>query len=110
MHVRLVENEGAPADADTNLDQFYVNLDTMEEYLDQQQQQQPSSESLRFEGIDEKLAILRDFETELARGDALVEAQQMTMALGELEHVRERIAHLRALIQVGDRVLLHFFV
>ena len=37
-----------------SLDQFYVNLNTMEEYMDQQQQK----ESLPFEGLDEKADIL----------------------------------------------------
>src|SRR5689334_8722735 len=50
--------------SDHNLEQFYVNLDTIEEYFEQVQREQ-----LPYEGIEEKMETLQDFEVELDRGN-----------------------------------------
>ncbi|KAI1731516.1 calponin homology (CH) domain-containing protein [Ditylenchus destructor] len=76
--------------SDNNLEQFYVNLDTIDEYFEQAQR-----EHLPFEGIEEKLEILQGFEVELDRGEQLIQAQQMTMDIAESEHALQRVASLQ---------------
>uniref|UniRef100_A0A914HK11 Dystrophin n=1 Tax=Globodera rostochiensis TaxID=31243 RepID=A0A914HK11_GLORO len=83
-------------DEQVDLNQFYVNMDIMEEFMEQ-------PELLPYEGFDEKADILNDFETELERGQQLVMASQMTMEAQlaqrkvELEKRRETVQNLEEL-------------
>ncbi|KAL3082936.1 hypothetical protein niasHS_010738 [Heterodera schachtii] len=75
-------------DEQVGMSQFYVNMDTMEDFMEQ-------PELLSYEGFEEKAEILEDFESELDRGEQLVNAKQMTMEVGEAEHLLGRISGLR---------------
>ncbi|KAI3422321.1 hypothetical protein GPALN_012844 [Globodera pallida] len=76
-------------DEQVDLNQFYVNMDIMEEFMEQ-------PELLPYEGFDEKADILNDFETELERGQQLVMASQMIMEVGQAENIMERLNGLKA--------------
>uniref|UniRef100_A0A183C715 Calponin-homology (CH) domain-containing protein n=1 Tax=Globodera pallida TaxID=36090 RepID=A0A183C715_GLOPA len=76
-------------DEQVDLNQFYVNMDIMEEFMEQ-------PELLPYEGFDEKADILNDFEMELERGQQLVMASQMTMEVGQAENIMERLNGLKA--------------
>nr|CAD2174781.1 unnamed protein product [Meloidogyne enterolobii] len=73
------------------MDQFYISLNIMEDYIEQQQQ----LNALPYETFTEKAEMLKDFEMELKRGEQLLNEHLMTMEVGESEHVKARIASLR---------------
>uniref|UniRef100_A0A915LN16 Dystrophin n=1 Tax=Meloidogyne javanica TaxID=6303 RepID=A0A915LN16_MELJA len=73
------------------MDRFYISLNIMEDYIEQQQQ----LNALPYETFTEKAEMLKDFEMELERGEQLLNEHLMTMEVGESEHVKARIASLR---------------